>query len=353
MSATIKDVARKAGVSVATVSRVVNASGLVREETRARVERAVEELSYAPHGAARSLITSRTSTVGIVLPDIYGEFFSEVIRGIDLVARKSGYHVLVSSSHADLSETQEVLRAMYGRVDGLVAMIPEASPALLERSLPRSLPVVLLNTRPGRSRFSSLGVDNRGGAAALVRHLLDLGHVRIAHVAGPEPNFDAAERKRGWRDALARAGRPPEPGLDLPGNFDEESGAEAGERLLALRPRPTAVFAANDSMAIGCLSTLRRAGVRVPEEMALAGFDDVPIARFTTPPLTTVRVDIKELGGEAMRRLLAALANGGEPERTRVVLPTELVVRESTAPLRGPGESQRRGGAAGSPGPIR
>ncbi len=327
---TIREVARAAGVSVATVSRVVNGTAVVKDATRLRVEAQVARLRYSPNAAARSLITNRTSTIGVVLPDIWGEYFSEVIRGIDLAARQAGYHVLVSSSHSDVAETRDVLRTMHGRVDGVLVMSPHASPRELEGCLPSSLPVVFLNSAPGGPFQSALNVDNRGGARAMLAHLIGLGHRRLAFVTGPASNFDAAERRRGCRDALraARLGR--DAVTEFQGDFGEESGQVAGEAIVRLLARPTAIFAANDSMAIGVLFALRSAGVRVPEEIAVAGFDDIPIARFASPPLSTVRLDIRTLGERALARLLAEISGEGASHAVREVLPIRLVLREST-----------------------
>lgn len=327
---TIRDVARAAGVSVATVSRVVNGTDVVKAETRLRVEAEVARLRYSPNAAARSLITNRTNTIGVVLPDIWGEYFSEVIHGIDLTARQAGYHVLVSSSHSDVAETRDVLRTMHGRVDGVIVMSPNASPRELEGCLPPSLPVVFLNSAPGVALQPALNVDNRGGARAMVTHLLDLGHRRLAFVTGPASNYDAAERRRGCRDALRAARMAPDSVIEMEGDFGEESGQATGEAILRVSPRPTAIFAANDSMAIGVLSALRRAGVRVPEEIAVAGFDDIPIARFASPPLSTVRLDIRTLGERALARLLTEVSGEGASHAVREVLPIRLVLREST-----------------------
>jgi LacI family transcriptional regulator len=329
MSVTIKEVARQAGVSVATVSRVFTGHGPVQEETRRRVLEVASRLRYVPHAAARSLTTNKTGAVGVVLPNLYGEFFSEVIRGIDLTARRSGYHVLVSSSHSDRTEVEAVLRALRGRVDGLIVMSPEADAQALEANLPAALPVVLLNCRADGSDFASINIDNYGGAFAMTRHLMALGHRRIAFLRGAPDNYDAGERLRGYRDALRAAGVDPEDELELAGDFSEESGYRAGGVLLRLAPRPTAVFAANDSMAIGLLHAFQEAGVRVPEEIAVAGFDDIPIGRFLTPPLTTVRVAIADLGALAIQQLLEALESGAAPKHRREVLPTALVIRGS------------------------
>lgn len=323
---TIREVARQAGVSVATVSRVVNEKGPVREETRRRIEGVVEKLRYAPHGAARSLITRKTRTLGVLLPDLFGEFFSELIRGIDGAARERGYHLLVSGSHGDGIETRTMLRAIRGRVDGLIALSPDLDASAFEENLPDGLSVVLLNCDIGRSSFPSVRVDNYGGAFAVVRHLMELGHRRIAFVTGPARNHDAAERLRGYRDALGQqAGART---WEVAGDFREEAGYGAALRILRGKP-PTAVFAANDAMAIGMLCACRERRVRVPEDIALAGFDDIPTARFVTPALTTVRVPIADLGSLATMRLLRALEGGGLFERHDEVLPATLVVRSS------------------------
>ncbi len=333
MSASIKEVALKAGVSIATVSRVINDKGPVAGETRRRILEAIEQLRYVPHGAARSLITNQTDTIGVLLPDLYGEFFSEVIRGIDLAARRSGFHVLVSGFHSDRAEIEAVLRALRGRVDGLIVLSPDVDAQSLRRNLPETLPVVLLNTRVDGSldgaAFDAINVDNHGGAFAMVRHLAGLGHRRIALIRGPEENADARERLRGYRDALRAEGIERSPGLEIPGDFSEESGYRAGRCLLALEPRPEAVFAANDSMAIGCLFALREAGVEVPGDVALAGFDDIPIARYLTPPLSSVHVPITELGTRAMERLLHAVESKNGHERRQETVAATLMVRGS------------------------
>jgi len=328
VAVTIKDVAREARVSVASVSRALNGHSNVTEQTRRRILRVAKELRYVPHGAARSLITRRTQTIGALLPDLHGEFFSELIRGIDLAARARGLHLLVSSSHGDAHEAAAAMRAMQGRVDGLLVMSPHVDASSLRDNLPDGLPLVLLNT-PIRGRlYSTLNIDNFGGAFAMVRHLVECGHRRIALIAGPERNFDAAERLRGYRSAMEKFA-PKMPVLVLPGDFTEESGYRAGRKLLDLKQRPQAVFAANDIMAAGCLSALKEAGVRVPQDIALAGFDDIPIAHFVTPPLTTVRVRIAELGARALDRLASIIEVPGSDSNPVQMFDTELVVRQS------------------------
>lgn len=331
MGTTIREVARQAGVSVATVSRALNGSSSVRARTRKHVEEVARQLRYVPNGSARSLTTSQTRTVGVLLPDLYGEFFSEVLRGIDQTARQSHYHTLVSSSHNDVAELEAALRAMSGRVDGLVAMSPDLDAASLEANLPASLPVVLMNCPVEASGLNTIQTDNYGGAFAMVQHLLDIGHTRVATIEGAEGNHDALERLRGYRDAMANAGLPVAPELEQSGDFTERSGYEAMQRLLTVSLPPTAVFAANDSMAIGALRALREAGVAVPSAMSIAGFDDIPVASYMTPSLSSVHVDIHEMGQQAIEALLAAIEDDTHPPQATTI-PTRLVIRESCGP---------------------
>ena len=313
---TIRDVAARAGVSVATVSRVFNQKGPIREETVRKVMDVAGAMQYVPHAGARSLSTRSTRTIGVVLPDLHGEFFSEVIRGIDVAARANGYHLLLSGSHADRDEMRAVVQAVRGLVDGLIVMSPDLEPAALVAELPAGIPAVLLNAKAdGRP---SITIDNAGGARDVVRHLASLGHKRIAFITGPAHNNDAEQRRRGFRAGVKAHDITP---VEIAGDFTEDSGYEAAKKILALKPRPTAVFAANDSMAIGALSGFRDAGVAVPDKIALVGFDDIPIARFLDPPLTTVKVPIAELG----RRGLELLIGEQAPQR----LETSLVIRRS------------------------
>lgn len=343
--ANIKDVAREAGVSVATVSRVFNDSGLVSEDTRRHVRAVAERLNYWPNGVARSLITNRTHAIGVLLPDLHGEFFSEVLRGIDLAARREGLHLLISSSHSDAGELLAALRAMRGRIDGLIVMAPDVD---VREPLHRGaspFPMVLVDPGvPGQS-WDTVTIANAEGAHAITRHLIGLGHRRIATITGPARNVDAQQRLEGWRTALREAGVAPEPGLEIAGDFTERSGYDAAAALLALSPRPDAVFAANDYMAVGLMSALGEAGVRVPEDLAVAGFDDIALARYLRPPLSTVHVDAFQLGDRAVQRIADVLAGRVDPAdgHTHEVIGTRLVVRASCgAPAGVNGES--RGG---------
>ncbi len=327
--ATIKDVAREAGVSVATVSRVFNDSAVVSDATRRLVREVATRLDYWPHGAARSLITSRTQALGVLLPDLFGEFYSEILRGMDCTARKAGLHLLVSSSHADTDEVVAAVRTMRGRIDGLIVMAPDVDARAAIQTTPVDFPLVLIDPGVGLGNCRTIRIANFEGAREVVRHLLALGHRQIATVTGPPRNIDSQHRLQGYRAALRGAAIPPVAELEISGDFTEPSGYEAAPRLLALDPRPTAVFAANDYMAIGIMGALNDAGVRVPEDIAIAGFDDIAMARYLNPPLTTVHVDAFGLGELAVERLLRIERSPASASWDPEVLPTTLVVRGS------------------------
>ena len=325
--ATIRDVARASRVSVATVSRVFNESPRVSETTRVRVVKAATRLGYWPNGTARSLITNRTHALGVLLPDLHGEFFSEVIRGIDSAARQRRLHLLVSSYGTAPDDLLSALRTMRGRVDGLIVMAPDAGVSVALH-LRGGGPTVLLNPEIDVQGRDSISIANYDGAHAMVGHLLGLGHRRIAMIRGPEKNIDARQRLEGYRAALVDGGLEPAADLEVRAHFNERSGYEAAIELLKRRPRPTAIFAANDHMAVGVLGALQDSHVRVPEDIAVVGFDDIPMARYLTPPLTTVHVDMTQLGQRAVEMLLEPHAPGGQEGR-REILSTTLVVRSS------------------------
>jgi LacI family transcriptional regulator len=342
---TIRDVAREAGVSVATVSRVFNGSSLVSQGTALTVIAAAAALDYSPNGAARSLSTKRTHVLGVLLPDLHGEFFSEIIRGIDHGTRAERYQVILSSSHASASEMISVARSLRGRIDGLIVMAPDAGSARAIGDIARYFPVVLLNPGLRVPLCSAVSIANARGATSVVHHLASLGHRRIAVISGPTENVDARERLKGYRRALRESGSDISERLEIPGDFHELSGYRSARDILALRPRPTAVFAANDYMAIGLLRALAEAGVRVPDDIAVAGFDDIPLAQYLAPPLTTVRVDSYELGERAVRLWFEykRSGKGGEGHRHEL-LPTELVVRSSCGARERPAGSSPAGG---------
>ncbi|NBC17346.1 MAG: substrate-binding domain-containing protein [Bacteroidetes bacterium] len=332
MGATIRDVAREAGVSPATVSRVYNDSAPVREETRKRVLATAKRLRYVPNGTARSLSINKTHVLGFVLPEPHREFFSEIIRGIDETAHQAGYNMLVSSTHNRLENTHAALRVLRGRVDGLIVMSPHHEADLLMESLSPRTPVAFIMTAVGETPYDAFQVDNEGGGYEATRHLLEQGHRRIAIIKGPDDNLDTRERLAGYREALREAGVQADPSWELSGAFTRESGIAAAERLLELDPRPTAVFAMNDYMAFGALGAFQMAGLNVPGDVALVGFDDIMSAQYVNPPLSSIRVSSAELGRRVTQRLLDLVGRGsGLPDDPlRIKMATQLVVRDSS-----------------------
>ena len=326
VEATIRDVARLADVSVASVSRALNGLDNVSEDTRSRVFAAVADLGYVPHAGARSLSLARTNAIGVVLPDVHGEFFSEIVRGMESAARDRGYLLLLSNMHDGTPRAEAAVQAMRGRVDGLLVMAPHLDRATLKRALPAATPVVLINASSDVATHANVRIDNGSGVEAVVAHFVSLGRTRIAHISGPGENVDAQERLAAYRDAMARLAPREEP-IVVAGDFSEEAGQQAMAGLLAGRAAVDAVFAGNDMMAIGALQAIRDAGLSVPDDVAVAGFDDVPLARHLG--LTTVRARVPELGARAVERLIAMLSGGGS-EPTQELHSTELVVRSTT-----------------------
>lgn len=321
-AATIRDVAQVAQLSVASVSRALNSHGNVHPDTRARVLDAVALLGYVPNAAARSLSMARSHAIGVVLPDLHGEFFGELVRGIDAAASARGHLLLVSNMHANPALAREAMAAMRGRIDGLIVMAPGLTAAELEAALPPSLPAVLVNSpaRPGRH---GLRIDNVTGVTTMVEHLLAIGCRRIVHLAGMVENIDGAERRDAYRAAMqAQDGSLSATVLD--GDFTDAAGERLVTELIASGAPFDAIFAANDMMALGALQALRAAD---RADVAVAGFDDIPLARFLD--LTTMRADMAGIGAAAATRLLDELA-GGTAERTVERIVPDLVVRAST-----------------------
>ena len=324
--ATIRDVARRAQVSVASVSRVLNRLENVSDATRARVADAVRELGYVPHAGARSLSLARTNAIGVVLPDFHGEFFSEIVRGMDREASRRGYMLLLSNVHAGSEQSENTLRAMRGRVDGLIILAPHLTEDELAGAVPNGTPTVLINTRGDAGGHPGVRLDNAAGVEAVADHLASMGRKKIVHIAGAAGNIDAIERADAFRDAIEKRD------LSLQivqGDFTEESGEDAIEALLKSGQTFDAIFAGNDMMASGALQALNRAGVDVPVEVAVVGFDDIPLARHLG--LTTVQVHIAELGERALDRLVSIL-EGEEDRGGQELHKPELVIRSTTDP---------------------
>jgi DNA-binding LacI/PurR family transcriptional regulator len=333
-NATLDEVARVAGVSRATVSRVVNGSPKVSPDVRRTVEKAIDRLGYIPNRAARSLVTRRSGSIGVVITESAASlfedpFFPRLLRGIsgELSAKDLQLVLLMPDAGSDIARAEDYLGA--GHVDGVLLASLHGDDQLPSRLQARGIPVVVGGRPPQGATVPFVDVDNRQGARSAVAHLLGMGRTRIATIAGPQDMPPGVDRLAGYREALAEAGVAADPSLEATGDFRRESGAAAMERLLAERPDLDAVFAASDLMASGALGVLRAAGRAVPDDVAVIGFDDSPVATSTEPPLTSVRQPIEEMGREMTRLLVSGIGRDDDVSR-RVILATRLVRRAST-----------------------
>jgi LacI family repressor for deo operon, udp, cdd, tsx, nupC, and nupG len=328
---TIDDVARLAGVSIATVSRCLHMPEIVAAKTRERVLSAVRQTGYNLNTAAQSLRQRRSNTVLVVVPDIGNTFFSEILGGIEEVASAAGLTMLIGDTGRSPAREEGYVRYLLnGRADGALLLAdPQAN--WTEIAAPSAIglpPIVTVSEVGPQSGPVTVSIDNEGAAHTATRHLIALGHRRIVHVAGPKSNILTAQRLHGFRRAMAEAGLPAQP--ELPGDFSLSGGREAFGRFMKLTEQPTALFFANDEMAMGFLSTAYAAGVRVPRDVSIVSFDDIHFAKASIPALTTIRQPRSEMGAAAMRLLLEIIA-GEAP--TSVLLPYELVIRDSTGPV--------------------
>lgn len=337
---TIKQVAKQAGVSAQTVSRVINERPDVAPDTRERVLQVVQQLGYHPSSIARTLIHGRSSTIGVVGTGI--EYFgpSRTLVGIERQAAELGYTVLLGlTPHPETDSGEQVLRQMLAYlVDGIVWAVPEIGQnhEWVQRIVSKlNIPIVFLSARPAAG-LTVVAMDNRSGGHMATQHLIERGYRRIGLIAGPSLWWEARERQLGWRDALTEAGLATEPALVAEGDWSAASGEKAMHTLLAQSPDIDALFASNDQMALGALKATRSLGLRVPEDLAIVGFDDRPEAAFFCPPLTTIRQDVVELGRRAvgeLNRAIVSLQNGKPASTsTALLLQPQLIVRESSPP---------------------
>lgn len=331
--ATMKDVARRAGVSPATVSNVINQKGNVSPGLVESVNRAVEELGYRPNALARGLRVSRTYTVGLLISDMLNPYFSEIAAGVERVCSRRGYTVLLCTTN-DSEKTEakhvEVLRDR--QADGIIVASTGTGNPAVERLVSEDFPLVLINRRLEGIQVDCVASDNIGGAVQVMDYLISLGHRRIAFVAGSRDSLPSRERLEGYLLGLSKAGIPADNRLIRYGHLKYSGGYEAARHILQLPERPTATFASNDMMAIGVMDAIIEAGLSIPEDMSLVGFDDTRISSLKRISLTTVRQSYLELGEIATKMLLDKLnkRSDGSPPKKRVV-PCSLVVRESSA----------------------
>lgn len=330
--ATMADVARQVGVSLMTVSRVINNKDGVSPATRRRVLDAIERLGYRPSGIARSLATRHTGTLGLVVPDVANPFFSDVARGAEQVAYAEDYNVFLCNTEEDPQRELDVLASLEEkRVDGVVLCSSRLDDGELCKVMARHPAVVLVNRRLDSQgdNVSTVLVDDLLGGRMVAQHLLDRGHHTIGFLAGPPGSRSGRQRLQGYRAALTRAKLSPNPAWVRNCSPTVEGGQDATRELLNAIPQLTAVFCYNDLVAIGALQACADLGRRVPKDLTVVGFDDIPLAALVTPPLTTCRVPRYELGVQAVRLLLDQINGCPSGCVTQVVLQPELIIRAS------------------------
>jgi LacI family transcriptional regulator len=330
----IRDVAREAGVSTATVSHVINKTRYVSDEVRARVLAAVERCQYYPNAHARSLASGRSRTLGLVVSDISNPFFPELVKSIETAAFGHGYDIILSNTNYDQERTSQYVRRFIERkAPAVIIMTSELDPALIAELARRNVSVVFLDLGEPGAHMSNLRVDYGAGIDEAIRHLVSLGHRRLAFVSGPRHLRSAARRLEAFRVSVERC----LPGAAAPvyyGDFRLEGGRRAAREMMAEATAPTAVVAANDMMALGVMSEFSAGGLRVPEDVSIVGFDDIAFASLCQPKLTTICLPREELGRLAVEAVIEMLAHP-EPRGSEIGVTTKLVVRASTGPARG------------------
>ena len=328
----IRQIADLAGVSIATVSRVLNGRGDVSEETRELVSRVIRENGYTANRSARGLSAGRTGLVGVLVPLVFPAYFSGILAGAAEALSERDFQIVLSPTGGEHEREVSIVDRLHGLTDGALIILPEESSEELERLLDSGFRFVVLDPlMPLEERIPSVSAAHTSGADQAMKHLLDLGHRRVGQITGPPGWVATEDRRRGYRAALAAAGILPDPTLEQEAEPEIGPGRAAAEQLLDLPERPTAIFAFNDNIAIGAIQAARARGIRVPEELSIVGFDDIEHATIVTPALTTVRQPLAEMGRTAVS-LLMRLLEGQRFETLHVELATRLVVRDSTAP---------------------
>ena len=328
---TIRDVAAAAGVSHQTVSRVINDRPDVADETRRRVWQLIEELGYQPSAIARGLASKRTYTLGLITADFSDYFFTQVIVGAEVEARKRGYFFMLCSTERNLADEPEYLKLLTERqVDGILFARPstEDDSRHIVSLIQQGVPLVTTAYWLSGEKLTVVDVDNVDGGLQATECLIELGHRKIGMITGPGGWKSVNDRTEGYRFALERAGIPFDGSLIEHGDWSYEGGYEAMGRLLAKTPKVTALFAQNDQMAVGAMRALHEAGRKIPDDVAIIGYDDVPAAAYSHPPLTTIRQPMQQVG-EVATRLLIELINDPDAERKEVLLKTELIRRQT------------------------
>ncbi len=328
MGVSIKDIAKAAGVSHSTVSRALADSPLVKEETRERIKQLAQEMGYSPHALARSLVTRRTQTVGVVVTTIADPFVSEIVRGLEEMGQNHGYTIILCNSNAEPRRELAAVKALREkRVDGIIVTASRIGDLYLPLLEAFGVPIVLINNQQTGKYVYSIGTDDLRGGQIATEYLLSLGHTRIGYIASPNNVNSSQARMNGYRTALESHGIAFDPALLADGDGRPAAAMEATARLLSQGAHPTAIFCYNDMTAIGTMRALKQMGLRIPDDISVVGYDDIPIAEYLEPPLTTIRQRKYDMGCMAMEMLLRLL-NGATDVQDVTIEPT-LVIRES------------------------
>lgn len=327
MTITIKELALKCGVSTATISRAMNNDPSVKKETKDKVLLMAKELNYNPNLLARSFVTKKSNIIGLVMPDIHGEFFMEIIHGVDEVCYLNKYYTMVSSSHGKRSTAEAIIDFMSrGIVGGIILMTPAIDDEVRKILKLNQLPTVVISGKRDFDRCDSISIDNYNGAYSLTDYLINIKKIKkIAHISGPLNNNDAIQRQRGYLNALEDNGISVNKNWLIEGDFTTFGGQAASAKLLKLKERPEVIFAGNDMMAIGCYIAARQLNLKIPTDFGVAGFDDIFASQFLNPRLTTMHVPIYELGKEAAAILIKRMNKTEKKEFKHITVPTELV----------------------------
>ncbi len=331
MIPTIKQIAKKANVSIATVSRALNNDARVTEETREKVLCISNELDYKPNLVARNFVKKTSYTIGLILPDISDEFFTDIIHGVDEITYKNGYFTMVASSHKHRTLTDSIVTfSNSGLVGGVILLMSEISDDLKSMLNHAKIPVVLIGGGEHDGDFDTVAIDNYQGAFNATEYLIKKKKFRkIAHITGPAENYDAFLRKKGFIDACKKNDVSINKSFIVEGNFTIDSGYHGFIQLYGLQEKPQAIFAANDMMALGCYDAANYFNVKIPDDISLIGFDDIFISKYINPSLTTVRVQIEEVGKAAATLLMERLNCSNGKSHSLIKIPTELIIRNS------------------------
>lgn len=330
MKIDIKEVAKRSGYSIATVSRVFSKGEMVKNSTKQKILKLADELNYIPNPIARSLSKQSTDTIGVILPDLFGEFFMDIIHGIDEEAYKQNRFVIVSSSHSKRNFLETLVEFMgSGRVDGVILMTSQIDDIVGKIIKKSKRPIVFINAGDDLKNIVNFKINNYEGAFSIVEHLI-LAHKykRIGFIKGPEDNYDAFERAKGYYKALTQYKQFINENMILSGNFLVEGGYESFKKLFKHKQKPDAIFAANDMMAIGAYQAAKEMNINIPDDVAIVGFDDINLSQFLIPRLTTVHVPIFDLGSRAVNHLLNIIKNKNSKPFVEI-LPTKLMIGES------------------------